>query len=102
LGFTRARWTARCTATMVFPVPAERETRAGPAQLRSTSSHNNQVQLQNKNIRKWFGKRGTVAVIDGLPESTASEAPIFAGAQGLGGGMDGIVSENEIVLVGGR
>ena len=29
-GFVRARWTARCSATMVLPVPAEPETRAGP------------------------------------------------------------------------
>ena len=29
-GFVRARWTARCRATMVLPVPAEPETRAGP------------------------------------------------------------------------
>ena len=29
-GFVRARWAARCRATMVLPVPAEPETRAGP------------------------------------------------------------------------
>ncbi len=30
-GFVRARWAARCSATIVLPVPAEPETRAGPA-----------------------------------------------------------------------
>ena len=32
----RARWTARCSATIVLPVPAEPETRAGPLKARST------------------------------------------------------------------
>ena len=35
-GFRRARYTARCRATMVLPVPAEPDTRAGPAYSRST------------------------------------------------------------------
>jgi hypothetical protein len=30
-GFCRASATARCTATIVFPVPAEPDTRAAPA-----------------------------------------------------------------------
>ena len=36
LGFVRARCTARCSATMVFPVPAEPDTLAGPVYSRST------------------------------------------------------------------
>ena len=35
-GCVRARWTARCSATMVLPVPAEPDTRAGPWKLRLT------------------------------------------------------------------
>ena len=35
-GFLRAKCTARCTATIVFPVPAEPDTRAGPEYSRST------------------------------------------------------------------
>ncbi len=37
-GLARARWTARCSATMVFPVPADPAIRAGPLKRRSTSS----------------------------------------------------------------
>ena len=36
-GCARVRCTARCSATMVLPVPAEPETRAGPLYYRSTS-----------------------------------------------------------------
>ena len=37
-GEARPRWTARCSATMVLPVPAEPVTRVGPVAVRSTSS----------------------------------------------------------------
>ena len=37
LGLARARKTARWSATMVFPVPAEPEIRAGPLYSRSTN-----------------------------------------------------------------
>ncbi len=33
LGLARARWTARCSATIVFPVPVVPATRAGPLNL---------------------------------------------------------------------
>ena len=46
-GCARARCTALWSATMVFPVPAEPETRAGPVYSRSTSC-------------RWAGCRKTV------------------------------------------
>jgi hypothetical protein len=37
-GFLQASATVRCSATTVFPVPAEPDTRAGPANRRSTTA----------------------------------------------------------------
>jgi len=60
-GFVRARWTARCSATIVLPVPAEPDTRAGPLYSRST-------------ISRWAGCRNTIHFSQGYSSALLSSS----------------------------